>query len=288
MFSVSITQEEIEKLPLSAFDGEIHVISSEGPEFDEAVKYLRNQKVIGFDTETRPTFSPEQRRNGVALLQLSGSTKAFLFRVQKLGIPKKLSFILGSEKIIKVGAAVNDDVHGLQHHWNFKPNAFVDLQKIVWEYGIRDKSVKKMGAIILGIRISKTQQLSNWEADVLSEAQQRYAATDAWICREMYLKLNKSHKNPLAPDEMLPPDQLEAHKRAMARKAEAHEAQLRLQQEKELHRKERARKRNERRKQQRKRKREALKAQKAMEEQQAALLAAGTPTTGVPAPADNQ
>ena len=90
----------------------------------------------------------------------------------------------------------------MQHYCDFKAQSFVDLQKIVWEYGIKDKSVKKMAAIILGVRISKTQQLSNWEAETLSEAQKKYAATDAWICREMYLKLLGSEKHPLTPEQM--------------------------------------------------------------------------------------
>ena len=140
-----------------------------------------------------------------APLQLSGKERAFLFRIKMMGdIPKALRKILSDEKILKVGAAVNDDVRGLEKHHDFTPKSFVDLQKIVWEYGIKDKSVKKMAAIILGIRISKTQQLSNWEAEKLSEAQQSYAATDAWVCREMYLKLLSSEKNPLTPEQMLP------------------------------------------------------------------------------------
>ena len=80
----------------------------------------------------------------------------------------------------------------------------MDLQKIGWEYGIKDKAVKKLAANILGIRISKTQQLSNWEADKLSEAQRKYAATDAWVCREMYLRLMQSEKHPLTPEQLLP------------------------------------------------------------------------------------
>ena len=104
---------------------------------------------------------------------------------------------VADKNIIKVGAAIHDDIRGLQKLNGFEPGGFVDLQKIVWEWGIRDKSVKKMSAIILGFRISKTQQLSNWEAEKLSEQQCRYAATDAWVCREMYLKLRKSEKNPL-------------------------------------------------------------------------------------------
>lgn len=201
MYIETITPQEIEKFEYASFPGKIQVIDSVGSEFNRAIAYLRSQKIIGFDTETRPCFSPGQPRYGVALLQLSGPERAFLFRINKLGMHKRLCNILADEKIIKVGAAVHDDIRGLQRYRNFVPSSFVDLQKIVWEWGIRDKSVKKMAAIILGCRISKTQQLSNWEADTLSESQCRYAATDAWICREMYLKLMRSEKNPLQEPE---------------------------------------------------------------------------------------
>lgn len=205
MYRISISPEEIEQLPPAAFQGKIEVIDNVGLDFFRAVRYLRRQSVIGFDTESRPCFSPNQPQYGVSLLQLSGKERAFLFRIKLMGdIPKALRKILSSEEIIKVGAAVNDDVRGLEKHHGFIPKSFVDLQKIVWEYGIKDKSVKKMAAIILGIRISKTQQLSNWEAETLSDAQQSYAATDAWVCREMYLKLLSSEKNPLTPEQMLP------------------------------------------------------------------------------------
>ncbi len=205
MFQISVQPEEIEKLNLAAFEGKITVIDNEGPEFDRAIAYLSRQKIIGFDTETRPCFTNSQPRSGVALLQLSGAKEAFLFRIKHLGMHKRLCRILSSEKIIKVGAAVHDDVRGLQKYTDFDAKGFVDLQKMVWEYGIKDKSVKKMAAIILGVRISKTQQLSNWEADVLSESQRLYAATDAWVCREMYNLLMKSEKNPLTPEQMMPP-----------------------------------------------------------------------------------
>ena len=205
MYRISISPEEIEQLSPAAFPGRIEVIDSIGLDFFRAVRYLRRQSVIGFDTESRPCFSPNQPHYGVSLLQLSGKERAFLFRIKMMGdIPKALRKILSDEKILKVGAAVNDDVRGLEKHHDFTPKSFVDLQKIVWEYGIKDKSVKKMAAIILGVRISKTQQLSNWEAEHLSESQQKYAATDAWVCREMYLKLLSSEKNPLTPEQMLP------------------------------------------------------------------------------------
>lgn len=211
MFQITISPEEIGRLELASFPGEIQVIDTLGEEFGKAVAYLKRQKVIGFDTETRPTFSPDQRSNGTALLQLSGAEKAYLFRIKKMGaIPRRLCAILANPNIVKVGAAIHDDVRGLQKFAGFQPANFIDLQKIVWEYGIRDKSVKKMTAIILGFKISKAQQLSNWEAENLSESQQKYAATDAWVCREMYLRLLKSEKAPLTPEQLHPelyPDQ---------------------------------------------------------------------------------
>ena len=205
MYKISISPEEIEKLEPASFPGKIKVIDSLGLEYLKAVRYLKKQKIVGFDTESRPSFSPGQPHYGVSLLQLSGAERAFLFRIKLIGdIPRALTSVLSDERILKVGAAVNDDVRGLEKHHNFVPKGFVDLQKIVWEYGIKDKAVKKMAAIIMGIRISKTQQLSNWEAETLSEAQQAYAATDAWVCRQMYIKLLSSEKNPLTPEQMLP------------------------------------------------------------------------------------
>lgn len=202
MFKEKITPEELAQLEIKGFEGKIHVISEEGPAFDRAIRYLRNQKIIGFDTETRPCFSPHQPHYNVSLLQLSGAEHAFLFRVNRLGMNRKLRSLLANARIVKVGAAVHDDIHGLQKLHDFKAAAFVDLQQIVAQWGIRDKSVKKMAGIILGIRISKTQQLSNWEAETLSDAQALYAATDAWVCRVMYQKLLKSEKNPLPPDSV--------------------------------------------------------------------------------------
>ena len=195
MYRINILPEEIETMPLGTFPG---------LEYAKAIAYLMTQKVIGFDTETRPIFTPGAHHSHVALLQLSGAEKAYLFRVNEIGMRTLMCSILSNEKIIKVGAAVNDDIRGLQYYHKFNPNSFVDLQKIVYEWGIRDKSVKKMAAIILGCKISKSQQLSNWEAEELSSAQRMYAATDAWVCREMYIKLLRSEKHPLTPEQMNP------------------------------------------------------------------------------------
>ena len=207
MFKLTVEPEDIERLPMTGFPGQINVISRVGVDYLRAIAYLRSQTIIGFDTETRPVFTADAPHNKVALLQLSGPDRAYLFRINKMGLRSRLCSILSDPGILKVGAASHDDVRGLQKHAHFAERGFVDLQKIAWEWGIRDKSVKKLAANILGIRISKTQQLSNWEASELSEAQKKYAATDAWVCREMYMTLLDSEKHPLSPEDRVPPEQ---------------------------------------------------------------------------------
>lgn len=192
LYSEKISSEEIESLELVSFDGPISVISEIDEEYNEAITYLERQQILGFDTETKPCFQSGMPQNHVALLQLSGEDKAFLFRVNKLGIPQSLAKILGDPQITKVGAAVNDDIKGLQFYTKFQAKGFVDLQKLAAEFGIKDKSVKKLAANILGLRVSKAQQLSNWEAANLSGAQLKYAAIDAWICRKMYITLKST------------------------------------------------------------------------------------------------
>ena len=230
MYQITISAEEIGALPLASFPGKIQVVDRLDDSFLQAVRYLKKQKVLGFDTETRPCFSPGQRQYPTALIQLSGEDKAFLFRINKIGLPDKLCAILANPDIIKVGAATGGDINGLYHRAGFHAAGFVDLQQMVWEWGIRDKAVKKMAAIILGVKISKAMQLSNWEADVLSPAQQLYAATDAWICREMFLKLQTEEKHPLTLEQRDP----EHYAAVQARKARiaAEEERLRIMREK--------------------------------------------------------
>lgn len=185
----SISSEELTQLDTVDFTGPIVVVSDVDSEFAEAMEYLKHQTVIGFDTETKPCFSSGSPRHHVALLQLSGEEKAYIFRVNTLGMPAPLASLLSDGSILKIGAAVKEDVNGLMYYRKFTPRGFVDLQSMVGDYGIKDKSVRKMAAIILGKKVSKTQQLSNWEAPQLSGAQLKYAAIDAWVCREMYLRL---------------------------------------------------------------------------------------------------
>ena len=195
-FASTVAVDEIEQLEMAAFPGEITVVSSDkSDEFEQAMAYLGEQQALGFDTETKPCFVPKVPRNKMAILQLSGPDKAYIFRLQQVGVPPKLAALLGNPGILKIGAAIHDDIRGLQEYRRFIPKGFVDLQRLAPEYGIEEKSVRKMSAIILKKRVSKSQQLSNWESSHLSDAQLRYAAIDAWICREMYYKLKESNSN---------------------------------------------------------------------------------------------
>ena len=187
MFVSEISNEELHSLRLTRFEGKIHLIEHPAVA-GMVVSRLRSYPVLGFDTETRPSFT-KGRINQVALLQLSTATDAFLFRLCKMSIPKCLLSLLADPNILKVGAAIKNDMDVLKRSARIKPGGFIDLQDVVQEYQIKNLGLCKMAGIVLGVRISKSQQLSNWENDVLTEAQQRYAATDAWMCYMIYEKL---------------------------------------------------------------------------------------------------
>ncbi len=184
MFKESITVEELVDLPLRWFEGEIVVVDNERT-LRQAVDALDGELVIGFDTETKPAFK-KGVFNKVALLQLSTKEKAFLIRTNLIGLPKEICEILANPNIIKPGVAIRDDIKGLQVLRKFTPGGFVELQDSAQELGIQNFSLKKLTAIACGFRISKGQQLTNWEADELTIKQQRYAATDAWTSLEIY------------------------------------------------------------------------------------------------------
>lgn len=188
-FRKSITDEELAELPLSFFEGKIHLVEKV-EQLTEAVSYLKNQTILGFDTETRPTFKKGQNHQ-VALLQLSTADEAFLFRTNMIGLSPGLIKILCSPNILKIGAAIRDDIKILQRIAPFKPGGFIELQEMVKAFGIENFSLKKLAAIVQGVRISKSQRLSNWEASVLTEQQQIYAATDAWISYMIYIGLTQ-------------------------------------------------------------------------------------------------
>ncbi len=184
MFRESITKEELVDLPLKWFEGEIVIVDNKKT-LRRAVEVLSKQRIIGFDTETKPAFK-KGVFNKVALLQLSTKEQAFLIRLNKIGFPEKISDILSNPEIIKPGVAIHDDIKGLQKFGEFNPKGFVELQDWAVDLGIQNFSLKKLTAIVCGFRISKGQQLTNWEASELTVKQQRYAATDAWTALEIY------------------------------------------------------------------------------------------------------
>ncbi len=192
-YQETITAEEIQDYDLSWFKGEIIVVD-DNDTFRKAMPRFLNEKVLGFDTESRPSFK-KGTRNKVSLIQLATRDLACLFRINKIGIPKELVTILADPEVKKIGVAVHDDLRFLKGVKKFNPGGFIDLQNFVKDFGIQSSGLKKLTAIVLGFRISKRQQVTDWNAEKLTEAQQVYAATDAWVCREIYNKL--VNNNPL-------------------------------------------------------------------------------------------
>jgi ribonuclease D len=190
LFQSEITKEEVAELDLIQFEGPISLIQNE-EEFRREFKEISSQPILGFDTETRPSFK-KGKMYPTSLIQLSSPDHAWLIRVSRLGYPRELLQLLSDENVLKVGAGLNDDIRRMRCDFLFEPEGFLDLQSYVEAFKIGEKGLKKMSAIVLGYRISKSQQVSNWDADILSEAQLRYAATDAWICLEIYNELRNT------------------------------------------------------------------------------------------------
>jgi ribonuclease D len=188
----SISKEELNELPVESFNGEIIVVDY-ACDISKIIPFLKKQKVLGFDNETRPTFKKGEM-NEVALLQLSTSKTAFLFRLNKTKLPQELVDILSDPEIIKVGVAIKDDILALKRLSKFTPEGFVEIQDKVKDFEIENFGLKKLSGLLLGFRISKAQQTSNWEADILTEAQIKYAATDAWVSLEIYNRLCEIEK----------------------------------------------------------------------------------------------
>ncbi|MDA3820911.1 MAG: 3'-5' exonuclease domain-containing protein 2 [Candidatus Delongbacteria bacterium] len=187
-----IEKNQIRKLPKVTFSGKIVVVSTEDQE-REAYEHLSGFGVIGFDTETKPSFKKGiANQNKVALLQLSSDEKAFIFRLNKRPLPKEIIHILASGHIVKAGAAVHDDIKALQQMHDFKAEGFADIQNMAEEAGLKVKSLRKLTAMLFHMRLSKSQRLTNWEANHLSKPQLIYAATDAWISLKIYNALKSA------------------------------------------------------------------------------------------------
>ena len=182
-----ITKQEVNALPLMKYEGEYRIIDEES-QVKEAVKALRKAETIGFDTETKPAFRKGESYP-VALLQLSLPDMAFLFRLNKISLSEAIVSLFEDPKIKIVGIGIRDDIKDLQKLRNFKPSGFVDLNELGAKLGFESIGARNYAGMFMNHRISKSQQVSNWENEVLTESQISYAATDAWICLDIYSKM---------------------------------------------------------------------------------------------------
>ena len=179
-FRPTIDNDTVATLSAARFDGRIVIVDSEEM-VEEACEDLERCDIIGFDTETRPSFRAGVSYK-VSLLQLSTPTTCYLFRLCRIRLSNRILKLLGSKRTLKVGADVGGDIRSLHALREFKAEGFIDLQNEASRWGIEERSLRKLSAIVLGQRVSKAQRLSNWEAGKLTEQQCDYAATDAWIC----------------------------------------------------------------------------------------------------------
>lgn len=182
-----ITKAEISEMEPILFDGRIIVVHSIA-EMHKAVSYLKSFSLLGIDTETRPSFA-KGKTYEVSLLQISTEDTCFLFRLNYIGMPDELVDILQDERKLKVGLSLKDDIQSLHRKHSFVPKGFLDLQQYVKGLGVEAQSLQKIYALLFGRKISKSQRLTNWEADVLTDRQKGYAATDAWACVHIYKHL---------------------------------------------------------------------------------------------------
>lgn len=184
---VTITAEEINNLPLRSYSGKTTVISNAG-QLGKIVAEIESHKIVGFDTETRPSFKKGQVFQ-VSLLQLAIPHKVFLIRLNHTGVTEELAGLFTNPLIAKAGVGIRDDLKAMQKLRMFEPANCFDLSTLAKQAGLQVESVKKLTALLLGFRISKSAQTSNWEAATFTQKQIEYAATDAWVCLELFEKL---------------------------------------------------------------------------------------------------
>ena len=198
-YSEKITKTFIQKLPIKQYEGEIKIIA-EDKAVTLALDELYQESILGFDTESRPAFRKGETYPP-SILQLSGATCVYLFQLQKIRDIKKLTTLLEDVAILKVGVAIRDDIKKLQQDTPFSPAGFIELSDFTRKQGIVHTGLRNLTALFLNFRISKGAQITDWSKSELSKAQIRYATTDAWVSRELFLHLQKEGiiENPLAP-----------------------------------------------------------------------------------------
>jgi ribonuclease D len=184
-----ISSEEVNALPIRAYEGKIVLIDSK-EDVTQAVTKIEKYSVVGFDTESRPAFKKGESYP-ISLLQFATPQEVYLFRVNMLGMDEGVIKLLSNPKLIKLGIALHDDKKDLRKLGVLNPVGFQDIHSFIKDKGVINTGLRKLAAMILGFRISKSQQTSNWENEVLTERQQVYAATDAWVCLKIYERLKE-------------------------------------------------------------------------------------------------
>ncbi|ADU61931.1 MAG: 3'-5' exonuclease domain-containing protein 2 [Pseudodesulfovibrio sp.] len=182
------TKEEINAMPLCHYEGPVAVVRTE-KQRTQALREMEGETLLGFDTETRPVFKKGKRPGPPSLIQLATASCVYVFQINLLPLCNGLCDLLADKEVIKTGVAVRDDILGLQKMAGFTPQQFIDLSDITAAARMQTHGLRNMAANLLGFRISKSAQCSNWAKEHLTPQQITYAATDAWISRELYLAL---------------------------------------------------------------------------------------------------
>lgn len=226
-FKQRIAKDLIHWMPVAQFEGEV-VIVDEISKMPEAIDYLNRQTIIGVDTEARPSFT-RGIHYPTALVQIATEERCYLFRLSKTGMTKELASVFANPTICKVGLAFKDDLNGLRRLQDFKPANCIDIQNLVGKYGILDLGLQKIFAIVFGKKISKTQQLTNWENAILTPDQARYASTDAWATLLIYKELLTTKPLPKKQSDALHRADMEAqlqHQQEVLAKREAEKVKI--------------------------------------------------------------
>jgi ribonuclease D len=206
-FPESIDGEALRTLPLRSYEGPIHLIDRD-EQVHEAVHRLAHERVLGFDIETKPSFRPGENYPP-ALVQLAAAHEVFIFQLTRLNDVTEIYRLLAQGSHIKAGIALRDDLKKLRERQEFQPAGFVEIADLSRAVGIKQTGLRPLAAILLGFRVSKREQRSNWGRRELTDSQVRYAATDAWVSRDLYVRLKTlvaEFKRDVPPDSPAPPE----------------------------------------------------------------------------------
>lgn len=203
---LSITKEQLATLPTVTYPGHIVVVNT-AEQAVSALETISRYSVVGFDTETKPSFR-KGRTNPVSLIQISVGDCCYLFRISKFGFIPELKGFFENGSLLKIGLSLKDDFNVLHKTLDFEPSGFIDLQDYVKDFNIHDISLQKIYAIIFKERISKSQRLSNWAAPSLTAPQQIYASIDAWACLKIYDYLNSGKFIPEQSEYAVPASEI--------------------------------------------------------------------------------